>query len=162
MLLSRMLCMPAPESFGPQIRPGNIKNRYGKNAINIKTEIGIDLELTSLLFSLITHIEFLSHDAHLSGRTNCWKDSMTVAFKSVPNGSHEENTGAGAKASNETGDRSQNLFDGDLDKLYAFGGRYSFGDRQTWAVIEQRLYKLRLSGARSLRILDLGCGPGTW
>ena len=87
---------------------------------------------------------------------------MTVAFKSIPNGSHEENTGAVAKAYNEAGDRYQTYADGDLDKLYAFGGRYSFGDRQTWAVIEQRLHKLRLSGARSLRILDLGCGPGTW
>lgn len=87
---------------------------------------------------------------------------MTIAAKITDASSREQNARAVAKAYDNAGGRYQAYADGDLDRLYAFGGPYAFGDRQTWTVIEQRLHQLRLSGQRTLCILDLGCGPGTW
>jgi SAM-dependent methyltransferase len=89
------------------------------------------------------------------------QEFMTIA----PNIGKElfgENRRAVAEAYNEAGERYQKYADGELNRLYAFEGQHSFSDQQTWAAIEERLHHLRLSGARSLRILDLGCGPGTW
>jgi SAM-dependent methyltransferase len=87
---------------------------------------------------------------------------MTIALKTVPELSRGHDKQAVSRAYNEAGDRYQAYADGSLERLYAFDGQYSFGDEKTWSVIEERLHRLRLSGARSLRILDLGCGPGTW
>ncbi|WP_283813528.1 class I SAM-dependent methyltransferase [Bradyrhizobium sp. Leo170] len=39
---------------------------------------------------------------------------------------------------------------------------HAYADRCVWDVLETRLADLRASGARSLRFLDAGCGPGTW
>jgi len=46
--------------------------------------------------------------------------------------------------------------------LFDFDSRYAFADREVWQRIEAALVDLRLQGRRTLRILDLGCGPGTW
>ena len=67
-----------------------------------------------------------------------------------------------ARAYNKAGERYRRYADGNIGKLFVFDGPYAYSDRQTWAVIETCLHRLRLSGVRHLRLLDLGCGPGTW
>src|SRR5579862_2381653 len=67
-----------------------------------------------------------------------------------------------ATAYNQAGDDYLAYADGDPQNLYAFDAQYGYGDRQVWDSIEQILFKRRASGARSIRILDAGCGPGTW
>ena len=44
----------------------------------------------------------------------------------------------------------------------AFDGRYGCADREVWRQIDEILTALVLQGRRSLRVLDVGCGPGTW
>jgi SAM-dependent methyltransferase len=39
---------------------------------------------------------------------------------------------------------------------------HAYADRCVWAVLEKKLTDLRASGASSVRLLDAGCGPGTW
>jgi SAM-dependent methyltransferase len=63
---------------------------------------------------------------------------------------------------NEAGDDYVSYADGDPSQLFAFGGPHAYADRQVWAVLEAKLTELRASGATSLRLLDAGCGPGTW
>ena len=87
---------------------------------------------------------------------------MPTQIKELAAYSCEEDPNEIAKAYNQVGERYRRYADGSLSKLFAFDGRYAFSDRQTWAVIEDCLHRLRLSGARRLRLLDLGCGPGTW
>jgi SAM-dependent methyltransferase len=72
----------------------------------------------------------------------------------------EKNEVAGAY--DAAGERYRLYADGELKKLYAFEGLHADADRKTWSAIEDRLHRLRLSGARRICILDLGCGPGTW
>ena len=67
-----------------------------------------------------------------------------------------------AAAYNQAGDSYLTYADGDPGKLFAFNGRYGYGDRQIWQLLDQKLHALFISGAQTLRILDLGCGPGTW
>jgi SAM-dependent methyltransferase len=52
--------------------------------------------------------------------------------------------------------------DGDPALPFAFGGLHGHADRRIWALIERILIELRESGARSISVLDAGCGPGTW
>ncbi len=52
--------------------------------------------------------------------------------------------------------------DGDAGKPFGFGGTYSFADREIWRKLDRKLEQLAADGRRSLRILDVGCGPGTW
>lgn len=52
--------------------------------------------------------------------------------------------------------------DGSGGALFDFDSRYAFADREVWQRIEAALVELRLQGRRTIRILDLGCGPGTW
>lgn len=67
-----------------------------------------------------------------------------------------------AFAYNQAGERYEFYADGDTQDLYAFDGQHAYGDRSIWSLLDEKLHALRSSGARSLRILDLGCGPGTW
>lgn len=67
-----------------------------------------------------------------------------------------------AAAYNQAGDRYLVYADGDPAKLFSFDGRYAYGDRKIWALLDERLHALFISGAQTVRILDLGCGPGTW
>lgn len=85
-------------------------------------------------------------------------NALSNLSKQVP----ETGTGSVAGAYDQAGFRYQLYADGDLKKLYAFEGPHAIADRHTWSAIEERLHRLRVSGVRSLRILDLGCGPGTW
>jgi SAM-dependent methyltransferase len=67
-----------------------------------------------------------------------------------------------AAAYNQAGDDYIAYADGDPEKLFAFNGHYNYGDRQIWKLIDTKLHTLFISGANTVRILDLGCGPGTW
>jgi SAM-dependent methyltransferase len=60
------------------------------------------------------------------------------------------------------GERYRAYADGDVDKLYEFGGQYAYGDRELWRIVGNTLNEIRVRGARELSVLDLGCGPGTW
>ncbi|HEY0302023.1 MAG TPA: class I SAM-dependent methyltransferase [Rhizomicrobium sp.] len=67
-----------------------------------------------------------------------------------------------AAAYNQAGDKYLAYADGDPRRLYAFDGQYAYGDRMIWETLFAKLCAIRAGGARSIRILDLGCGPGTW
>jgi SAM-dependent methyltransferase len=67
-----------------------------------------------------------------------------------------------ADAYNQAGDDYLAYADGTAEELYAFDGRYSYGDRQIWTLLERKLIEIRSRGADSVTILDAGCGPGTW
>jgi SAM-dependent methyltransferase len=67
-----------------------------------------------------------------------------------------------AAAYNQAGDSYLSYADGDPGKLFAFDGRYGYGDRRIWKLLDTKLHALFISGAQTVRILDLGCGPGTW
>jgi SAM-dependent methyltransferase len=60
------------------------------------------------------------------------------------------------------GERYRAYADGDVDKLYEFGGQYAYGDQEIWRIVGNTVNKLRARGRRELSVLDLGCGPGTW
>jgi SAM-dependent methyltransferase len=66
------------------------------------------------------------------------------------------------RAYSDVGDSYLRYADGDPRRLYAFEGRNAYADRQVWRVLYRKMQALRASGARSIRILDAGCGPGTW
>jgi SAM-dependent methyltransferase len=67
-----------------------------------------------------------------------------------------------ATAYNQAGDKYLAYADGDPGQLYAFDGQYAHGDRCIWELLDTELQALRATGATSIRVLDLGCGPGTW
>jgi len=67
-----------------------------------------------------------------------------------------------AAAYNEAGDDYLTYADGDPRQLYAFDSQYAYGDRRVWSVLDAKLTALRARGARSVALLDIGCGPGTW
>jgi SAM-dependent methyltransferase len=52
--------------------------------------------------------------------------------------------------------------DGDTSALFDFTGSLGFADRAIWLKLEAKLVQLATDGRRCLRILDAGCGPGTW
>jgi SAM-dependent methyltransferase len=63
---------------------------------------------------------------------------------------------------NQAGDDYVSYADGDPSQPFAFDGMHAYADRRVWAVLEKKLTDLRASGASSVRLLDAGCGPGTW
>jgi SAM-dependent methyltransferase len=67
-----------------------------------------------------------------------------------------------ADAYNQAGDDYLAYADGTTKELYSFDGRYGYGDRQIWTLLEKKLVELRSNGADSVTVLDAGCGPGTW
>ncbi len=52
--------------------------------------------------------------------------------------------------------------DGDGAELFSFNSCYSFADREIWRRLDATLTHLAASGRRTVRLLDVGCGPGTW
>ncbi len=87
---------------------------------------------------------------------------MSVAIHRAPVSASEDSKQAIATAYDRSGAKYLAYADGDPNQLYAFDGKYAFGDHQTWLLIDAELRKLRDTGARILHVLDLGCGPGTW
>lgn len=63
---------------------------------------------------------------------------------------------------NQAGDGYAAYADGDPERLFAFDGLHAFADRHLWGLLDAKLTELRTSGLTSIRILDAGCGPGTW
>jgi SAM-dependent methyltransferase len=63
---------------------------------------------------------------------------------------------------NQAGDDYVWYADGDPSQPFAFDGMHAYADRCVWAVLEKKLTDLWTSGASSVRLLDAGCGPGTW
>ncbi len=60
------------------------------------------------------------------------------------------------------GDGYMRYADGDTSQLFAFDGQHAEADRRIWSAIDAHLLALREAGQHSLRVLDVGCGPGTW
>ena len=52
--------------------------------------------------------------------------------------------------------------DGKDAGLFDFRGAYAFADREIWGRLDAELVRLRTTGRYAVRILDAGCGPGTW
>ena len=69
---------------------------------------------------------------------------------------------AAAAAYNQAGDAYIVYADGDAGRLFSFDGHYAYADRRVWSLIQAKLAERLKSGARTIRILDAGCGPGTW
>jgi SAM-dependent methyltransferase len=67
-----------------------------------------------------------------------------------------------AKAYDLSGAAYGGYADGDPSDLFRFSGKHAYADRFVWTCLAEKLTELRLSGGRALRILDAGCGPGTW
>lgn len=63
---------------------------------------------------------------------------------------------------NQAGDDYITYADGDPSQPFAFDGMHAYADRCVWEVLERKLTELRASGASTVRLLDAGCGPGTW
>jgi SAM-dependent methyltransferase len=84
---------------------------------------------------------------------------MSITARQLPSASAKAQIAA---AYNEAGYRYGKYADGDGRTLFNFDGRHAYGDRKCWDVIEDRILALRARGLKRLRVLDIGCGPGTW
>jgi SAM-dependent methyltransferase len=71
-------------------------------------------------------------------------------------------TGDIADIYNRAGDQYIRYADGDPEHLFCFEGLHAYADRRVWAILEKKLNELRATGRGAIRILDAGCGPGTW
>ncbi len=78
--------------------------------------------------------------------------------KAAPDGASDE---AGS-AYDAVADDYLRYADGSVEQLFAFDSRYAFADREVWRRIDAALVEMRTQGRETIRILDLGCGPGTW
>jgi len=87
---------------------------------------------------------------------------LTLEARRQPESVSVNSDRAIATAYNQAGDEYITYADGDPTKLFAFDGRYGYGDRRIWELLDTRLRAFHVSGAETVRILDLGCGPGTW
>jgi SAM-dependent methyltransferase len=93
-----------------------------------------------------------------------WASNFSIAHgirRSVPAVDNEA-TNDVAEIYNQAGDNYASYADGDSSQPFAFGGMHAYADRCVWAVLEAKLAALRAAGKSSIRILDAGCGPGTW
>lgn len=67
-----------------------------------------------------------------------------------------------ADAYDSVGERYRTYADGEGCELFDFSSRYSFADREIWQRIDATLVALRASGQTIVKVVDAGCGPGTW
>ena len=88
--------------------------------------------------------------------------TATIRSRRIAARPHENIERSIAVAYNQAGERYGVYADGDPKELYAFQGRHAYGDQRIWALLDEKMRALRSSGAQSIRILDLGCGPGAW
>lgn len=52
--------------------------------------------------------------------------------------------------------------EGNDSGLFEFSGTHGYTDRALWLRLDLMLVRLWTEGRRAIRILDAGCGPGTW
>lgn len=83
----------------------------------------------------------------------------TASPLSVPFPPHDTETG---DAYDAVGSDYRRYADGDLENLFDFSSRYGFADHEIWQRIDAILVDTRARGRRAIRIIDAGCGPGTW
>lgn len=69
---------------------------------------------------------------------------------------------AAGLAYSQSGDHYLSYADGDPVRLFDFTGHFAYADTQLWAAMVSRLRFLLADGREEIRILDAGCGPGTW
>jgi SAM-dependent methyltransferase len=67
-----------------------------------------------------------------------------------------------AEIYNRAGDGYAAYADGNAEQLFAFNGPHAYADRCLWQALDAKLVALRAAGRGAIRILDAGCGPGTW
>jgi SAM-dependent methyltransferase len=67
-----------------------------------------------------------------------------------------------ARAYNQAAEGYLAYADGDPRDLFSFAGQHAYADRCVWSVLDTKLRELRRAGAKSITLLDAGCGPGTW
>jgi SAM-dependent methyltransferase len=67
-----------------------------------------------------------------------------------------------AAAYNQAGGDYVAYAHGDPTHLFQFDGLHAYADRRVLTLLDTKLTDLRASGTRTIRILDAGCGPGTW
>ena len=67
-----------------------------------------------------------------------------------------------ASAYDSAGTDYRTYADGNAEDPFNFDSCYSFADREIWHKIDNKLEQLAADGRRTLRVLDAGCGPGTW
>ena len=88
---------------------------------------------------------------------------MPVQLKTAYAGTHPARTRLGTAAAYEAAGQSYLAYaDGDAAQPFAFTGPFSYADREIWRRIDAALVLLAAAGADSVRLLDAGCGPGTW
>ena len=85
-----------------------------------------------------------------------------LEHRAVNTWSHDLSDRAIATAYSSAGDKYIAYADGDLRQLFSFEGQYAYGDQRIWQLLDAKLVSLRATGTENLRVLDLGCGPGTW
>lgn len=93
-----------------------------------------------------------------------WATNLSVSRRvahAVP-AADDEATDDVADIYNQAGDDYACYADGDPSQPFAFDGMHAYADRCVWAVLEKKLTELRASGASTIKLLDAGCGPGTW
>jgi len=84
---------------------------------------------------------------------------MPIAVRPLPSANAKTQI---ATAYNEAGYRYGKYADGGGRTLFHFDGRHAYGDAKCWLAIEDRILALKARGLKRLRVLDIGCGPGTW
>ena len=75
---------------------------------------------------------------------------------------HDSGAAKVAAAYNQAGGDYVTYADGDPTHLFEFDGLHAYADRRVWTLLDKKLTDLHANGTRSIRILDAGCGPGTW
>jgi SAM-dependent methyltransferase len=92
-------------------------------------------------------------EEHLSNRYRLHKSALAI---------HHNPSANIASAYNQAGADYGAYADGDPTRLFEFSGCHAYADRRIWTLLQRKLSELRAAGARSISILDAGCGPGTW
>jgi hypothetical protein len=90
---------------------------------------------------------------HHGGATNLNAHSLSNSVSSQ----------AVANAYDQVGDHYRSYADGNgLDDPSSESNRFAQADTIVWEAIRKTIEEVRATGVKTLRVLDAGCGPGTW